>query len=77
MDSKTIKNAIDRSREYNEVVRCEATSEHLDSFLEYLTSDYDITQQNRDDQGREVLDMYGSDWRIQITVNNITRPARG
>jgi hypothetical protein len=69
MDKKTIKDAIDRSREYNEVVRCEATSEHLDSFLEHFTSDYDITQQNRDDQGREVLDMYGTDWRIQITVN--------
>ena len=72
MDSETIKNAIDRSREYNEVVRCEVVDElGIEAIFQHIVGDdYGISPENRDEQGREVLDAYGDDWRIQITVNS-------
>jgi len=71
MDKGTIKNAIERSRKYNEVVRCEVVDElGIEAILQYIVGDrYGISPENRDEQGREVLDAYGDDWRIQITVN--------
>jgi hypothetical protein len=71
MDSEAIKNAIDRSREYNEVVKCEVVDElGIEAIFQHIVGDdYGISPENRDEQGREVLDAYGDDWRIQITVN--------
>jgi hypothetical protein len=71
MDKGTIKNAIERSRKYNEVVRCEVVDElGIEAILQHIVGDdYGISPENRDEQGREVLDAYGDDWRIQITVS--------
>ena len=72
MDSEAIKNAIDRSREYNQVVKCEVVDElGIEAIFQHIVGDdYGISPENRDEQGREVLDAYGDDWRIQITVNS-------
>jgi hypothetical protein len=71
MDSEAIKNAIDRSREYNEVVKCEVVDElGIEAIFQHIVGDdYGISPENRDEQGREVLDAYGDDWRIQVTVS--------
>jgi hypothetical protein len=71
MDSETIKNAIDRSREYGEIVRCEvADGIMIESIIEQIAGDnYGFSDLNYDEHGRQVLDAYGDDWRIQITVN--------
>lgn len=71
MDRRTIHNAVQRSREFNELVRCTVTDgSHLEAFLAQVAGDnYGFSQENRDEYGREVLDVYGDDWRIRVTID--------
>jgi len=71
-----IREAIDRSIEHNSIEHCEVdgfTSGDLHSLL-IADQDWDYSEENRDERGREVLDVYSTEegrgsWRIKITFN--------
>jgi hypothetical protein len=71
MDSEAIKNAIDRSREYSEVVRCEvADSSSLEAMLTPYECEF-LEHINWTEDNRGILDACGPDWRLTITCNDL------
>jgi|JI9StandDraft_1071089.scaffolds.fasta_scaffold174712_1 hypothetical protein len=73
INEQIIRDAINRSISRNEIVRCEVSGGEIHSLVTATeTGEWDYSQENRDEEGREVLDVYtlgtGSNgWRIKVT----------
>jgi hypothetical protein len=74
-NEQVIRDAISRSMSHNEIVRCEINGGDIHDLVSASVSqDWDYSSENRDDQGREVLDAYSTDdatdqWRIKVTID--------
>jgi hypothetical protein len=75
-NEEAIRSAISRSISHDEIVHCEvsdvATEEIHSLVMASQTGEWDYSQENRDEEGREVLDVYSLDgspdaWRIKVT----------
>ena len=74
-NEQIIRNAISRSMSHNEIVHCEvsvASDDIHNLVMATETGEWDYSQENRDEEGREVLDVYTLDgnaheWRIKVT----------
>jgi hypothetical protein len=72
MDSEIIKNAIKRSRQYNEIVRCEvADSGGLETILRVLYGCEVLEHIGWTEDNRGILDACGRSWRLTITCNDL------
>jgi hypothetical protein len=77
VNEEIIRGAISRSVSHNEIVHCDicnATSDDIHSLvMASQTGEWDFSQENRDEEGHEVLDVYSLDseddqWRIKVTI---------
>lgn len=75
-NEQIIRNAISRSISHNEIVHCEVSDVASDEIHSLVmateTGEWDYSQENRDEEGREVLDVYtldgnANEWRIKVT----------
>lgn len=79
-NEQIIQDAINRSISHTEIVHVTVDSdsgEILELINATILSDWDYTQDNRDDEGNEVLDVYSlagsrEQWRINITFKEET-----
>ena len=78
-NEQIIRDAISRSISRKEIVHCEVSSTDCDDIHFLVTStelgEWDYSQENRDEEGREILDVYSLDgnkneWRIKVTFAN-------
>ena len=74
-NEQIIRDAISRSISHNEIVHVEIDGGDIHELVSATVSqDWDYSEENRDDEGREVLDVYstddaGDEWRIKVTIN--------
>lgn len=75
-NEQIIREAISRSISHNEIAHCEVTGVASDEIHSLVmateTGEWDYSQENRDEDGREVIDAYSLDgnprqWRIKVT----------
>lgn len=75
-NEQIIREAIGRSISHNEIVSCEVTDVSSDEIHDLVmateTGEWDYSEENRDEEGREVLDVYTLEhnkhqWRIKVT----------
>lgn len=78
MNEIIIRDAISRSISHNEIVHVTIDEDDTCVIHELVdaavTGDWDYSDENRDDEGREVLDVYSlseapDQWRIKVTFN--------
>lgn len=76
MNETIIRDAISRSISHNEIVHVTIDEDDTCVIQELvsatITGDWDYSDENRDDDGREVLDVYSlseapDQWRIKVT----------
>lgn len=76
-NEQIIRDAIDHSMSHNEIVHCEVrgveTYDIHSLVMATESGEWDYSQENHDEEGREVLDVYtlpdnNDQWRIKVTL---------